>query len=268
MPKTSTACPSGPAAFTALSSASRTAWPPFDRQPAAPQTATRQRFSARAARSLSCSSRRASVLMAVHRFERALLGPRLLRPRRDARERRLDADLAGHLAVEDDRRREAAGAEAARRHQRDAAVGRRLAGLDLVLLLERLQDLAGALHVAGGAHAHDAGVLALGLEGEEVVEGRDAVDARERHAQRAADVHEHVGVEVAEQLLRRVQHLDQRVRPELVALDRDVEELEALVAAGVGGVCGVRFMSSPAGLVSFARTGERCTSSATTCCTA
>ncbi len=40
-------------------------------------------------------------------------------------------------------------------------------------------------------------------------------------------------VEVAEELLRGVQDLDEGVLAELVPLDRDVEQLETLVAAGV-----------------------------------
>ena len=84
-------------------------------------------------------------------------------PRLDVLERLVDADLARHLAVEDDGGSEAAGAEAARGDERDLAVLGRLAGLDPVLLLERLEDLARALHVAGGAHAHDAGVLPGGF---------------------------------------------------------------------------------------------------------
>ena len=54
--------------------------------------------------------------------------------------------------------------------------------LDAEPLVEAGQDLLGAVDVAGGAGAHDAGVLALRLEGEEGVEGRDAVDARVRDA--------------------------------------------------------------------------------------
>ena len=91
--------------------------------------------SARAARSFSCSSRRASVLMAAPVFGAG----GAVGPRRDALERRLGADLARHLAVEDDGGGEAAGAQAARGDERDLAVLGRLAGLDAVLLLERLR---------------------------------------------------------------------------------------------------------------------------------
>ena len=43
----------------------RTAWPPFERHPAAAHTATRQRLPSTRSRSVSCISRRASVLMAA-----------------------------------------------------------------------------------------------------------------------------------------------------------------------------------------------------------
>ena len=79
---------------------------------------------------------------------------------------------------------------------------------------------------------------------EEVVEGGDAVDARERDAQGSPDVDQDVVVEVAEQFLRVVEQLDERVLAELVALDGDVEELEALVAAGVGWGLGGQVHSS------------------------
>ena len=82
------------------------------------------------------------------------------------------------------------------------------------------------------------------LHREEVVEGGDAVDARERDAQRPPDVDQDVVVEVAEQLLRVVEDLDERVLAELVALDGDVEELEALVSAGVGWGLGGQVHSS------------------------
>ena len=73
----------------------------------------------------------------------------------------------------------------------------------------------------------------LGLKREEVVERGDAVDPAGRQLQAVGDVEEQVGLQVAEQLLGRVQHLDQRVGLELVPLHRRFEHLEAVVAAGV-----------------------------------
>ena len=96
------------------------------------------------------------------------------------------------------------------------------------------QERLGPLDVAGGAHADDAGVLALGREGEEVVERGDAVDAAGRQLQAVSDVVEEVVLEVAEQLLGGVQHLDQGVGLEPLPLHARVEHLEPLVAAGVG----------------------------------
>ena len=49
------------------------------------------------------------------------------------------------------------------------------------------------------------------------------------------DVVEQVRLEVAEELLRRVQHLDERVGREAVPLHGRIEQLEPVVAAGVVG---------------------------------
>ena len=65
-----------------------------------------------------------------------------------------------------------------------------------------VQDGAGALDVAGRAGAHHAGVLALRLQREEAVEGRDAVHLRQRHAQVARELAEHLRLEVAVRFLR------------------------------------------------------------------
>ncbi len=59
--------------------------------------------------------------------------------------------------------------------------------------VEADHDVLGAVDVAGGAGAHDAGVLALRLEGEEGVERRHPVHAGVRDAERVADVVERVG---------------------------------------------------------------------------
>ena len=96
------------------------------------------------------------------------------------------------------------------------------------------QQLVGPLNEAGGAHADDAGVLALGLECKQVVKGGDSVDPAGRQLQAAGHIEQHVEFEEAEQFLRLVQHLDQRVGLVLHPLHGGVEDLEALVAAGVG----------------------------------
>ena len=46
-----------------------------------------------------------------------------------------------------------------------------------------VQQLRRALDVAGSSHAHHAGVFALRLQGEEVIESRDAIRAAQRHSQ-------------------------------------------------------------------------------------
>ena len=57
------------------------------------------------------------------------------------------------------------------------------AGADAGVALELLEQPRRAAHVAGGAHAHGAGVLAAGLGVEPVVEGGDAVDLGRRQSE-------------------------------------------------------------------------------------
>src|SRR5262245_60268841 len=82
---------------------------------------------------------------------------------------------AGNLVIVNDSRSNAAGTQAARRQQRYLAVRRRLAGLDMRLLLQCREDLASSLDVAGRPQADDAAVFTLGLEGEKVIERGNAV---------------------------------------------------------------------------------------------
>jgi hypothetical protein len=56
------------------------------------------------------------------------------------------------------------------------------------------------------------------------------VDAARRQLEAAGDVEEETLIQAAEQVLRLVQHLDEGVGPEPVALHRRVQRLEALVA--------------------------------------
>ena len=116
-PRTST-WSSRPASLTAFSSASLTPFELDDMQPAAMQQ--RMTYFLRDARSFSAISFRSSMTMAdpsFHMFERRF--GRL--PRRDR-------------AVINHRRGDAAGADAARREQRELAVRRGFAGLDLRLV--------------------------------------------------------------------------------------------------------------------------------------
>jgi hypothetical protein len=76
-------------------------------------------------------------------------------------------------------------------------------------------------------------VLAFGLESEEMVEGRNAVHPAGRQFKPVGDEQQQVVLKEAEKLLRLVQHLDQRILLKLMLLDVRLEDLEALVAAGV-----------------------------------
>ncbi len=115
--------------------------------------------------------------------------------------------LAGHvpvvLAVEEDERAERAGADAADLLDAEREVGRGAAGADAGVALELLEQPRRAAHVAGGAHAHGARVLAAGLGVEAVVEGGDAVDLGRRQAE--------VGRRLAERLLGQVPELGLQV---------------------------------------------------------
>ncbi len=115
--------------------------------------------------------------------------------------------------------------------QRDLAVGGRLLGPEAELPLEAGQDVLRPVDVAGRAGAHDAGVLALRLEGEERVEGRHPVHPRVRDAERIADVVQRDLIEEAERLLRRVERLDQRGRTIAHAAHPRLDDLPALVVA-------------------------------------
>ncbi len=146
---------------------------------------------------------------------------------------------AQHFAVHDQHRRQAATAQAAGRVEAEVAVGRGVAGLDAVGVLQRGDDLGRSLDVAGRAHADDAVVFALRLEGKEVVEGGDAVDPTRRQLQLPRDVEQQVFLQETEGLLGGVQDLDQGILLKAEALQRAVDQRETRVAAGVLGSRGV-----------------------------
>ena len=103
---------------------------------------------------------------------------------------------------------ETAGTDATEGVQRELTVGSALANLDVQVTLEGIQHLLGAAHVASRAEADIDGVLALGLHGEEAVEGDDAVDLGHRHVQLVGHDFLHLGGQIAELALHLVQHVD------------------------------------------------------------
>ncbi len=135
-----------PASSMAAPRSSITAVAPEDRQPAAVQTRTWTGL--REARSFSAIARRSSRSIVEPSFQVFQRRFRLLVP--------------GHLAVEDHDGGQPAGAQAPRRHERDPAVGRRLARDDPGPPLDGLEQRVGPIDVARRARADDAGVLALG----------------------------------------------------------------------------------------------------------
>jgi len=74
---------------------------------------------------------------------------------------------------------------------------------------------------------------AFGLEREEMIKGGDAINAAGRQLQPIGNEQQQVVFQVAEQFLRLMQHLDQRILFELMLLDVHFQNLEALIAAGV-----------------------------------
>ena len=101
-----------------------------------------------------------------------------------------------------------AGTHATEGVEAELAVGGALAHLDVKLALEGIQHLFGAAHVASRAEADIDRMLALGLHGEEAVEGDDAVDLGHRHVQLVGHDFLHLGGQVAELALHLVQHVD------------------------------------------------------------
>ena len=80
------------------------------------------------------------------------------------------------IAVDHQRRRVVAGAEADDRQQREAAIGARLAQPDAEPSKSMLAQALGAQHPAGDAVADENHVLADRLAKDHVVKGRDAVE--------------------------------------------------------------------------------------------
>src|ERR1035437_1129831 len=215
-PRTST-WSSSPASLTAFSRPSFTPLELEDMQPAAMQQRTTYFF--RAARSFCAISFRSSITMAgpsFHMCEHALG----CLPRRDG-------------PVIHCRRGDAARADAAGGEQRDIPVRRGFPGLNPRLLLNRREQFVRPFDITGRAQANDARVPALGFQREEMVKSGDAVHAAGRQFEPVGDEQQQVVIEEAEQFLRLVQHLDQRVLLELMLLDMRFKNLEALVAAGV-----------------------------------
>ena len=103
---------------------------------------------------------------------------------------------------------ETAGTDATEGIQGELTVGGALANRDVQVALEGIQHLLGATHVAGGTEADVDGVLALGLHGEEAVEGDDAIDFSHGDVQLVGDDFLDLGGEVAELALHLVEDVD------------------------------------------------------------
>ncbi len=148
--------------------------------------------------------------------------------------RQLAVDVVAHRQ----RRGQRTGADAPGGGQAEQAVLGRFPFLDPQFLLQRGDDGLRTAHVAAGAAANHDLVLAARDHGEKMVEGDNAIHVRDGQLQRGGDVAEHIGAEITEHLLRRVQHLDQRGWLVVVAFNRAVEVRKPRVAARVGRIHG------------------------------
>src|SRR5690606_18265920 len=101
-------------------------------------------------------------------------------------------------------------------------------------------------NVTGRARTHHAGMAALGLKCEESIKGGNAVNAAGRQLEMPRDEVQQIQFQVAEELLGRVQHFEQRVVAVLMALHGYFQQLEAPVPASVPG----RFLGFVLGCVS------------------
>ena len=101
-----------------------------------------------------------------------------------------------------------AGTDATEGVQRELAVGGALAHGDAQLAAEGVEHLLSTTHIAGGTQADVDGMLALGLHGEEAVEGDDTIDLGHGHVQLVSDDLLDLGGQIAKLALHLVQHVD------------------------------------------------------------
>src|ERR1039457_3920673 len=207
-----------PVSTTSFLMASSTWSAPEERQPAAVQTHTRCWYFFSASRSVSAILRRSSMVMAD-----AFL---------DASQQLFGADLAQHRAIHHHRRRETAGPQTAGRQHGKLVIGSGFAGLDAVGLLDGGEQRRGAFDIACGAGTHHARVLSFGLEGEEMVERRGAIDAAERNAQGHGDELQRGVVQIPEAFLHGVQRLDEGVGFAPVAARRSLDDFPSFIVRG------------------------------------
>ena len=106
--------------------------------------------------------------------------------------------FAVNVVTDGHRRRQRAGADAARAIQAEQIVLGGFAFADAELLSEPLQDHFRAADMARRAGANEDLVFAPRHHGEEMVKCDHAINLRQRHLQRRGDIPQHVGTEVTE----------------------------------------------------------------------
>ena len=100
------------------------------------------------------------------------------------------------------------GTDATEGVQGELAVGGALTHGDAKFAAEGVEDLLSTTHIAGGTQADVDGMLALGLHGEEAVEGDDTIDLGHGHVQLVGDDLLNFGGQIAKLALHLVQHVD------------------------------------------------------------
>ncbi len=139
--------------------------------------------------------------------------------------------------------RQAAGSHAAQAGEGVFAVRRSLADIDAQEAAELVEHFLRPPHVARGAHAHGDGVLALGGHGEEGVEGDYPIDFGYGDAEPPCHDALHLGGQVAEEVLRLVQDVDE-LAGAVAVLVADGEQLVYFVLRYFDFAHGVEFMGS------------------------
>ena len=147
------------------------------------------------------------------------------------------------LAVDGHNRGKAARANAAEDVQGELAVLCDTAFGDLELALESVQDLLCTLDVASGAKAYGDGIFALGLHGEEAVEGNNAVNASHRDSKAVCNYLLDLLRKISEVFLGLVQDVDEFAR---VVIEGSADVLDGTVAGFI-----YFYLGSTHGLIIF-----------------
>ncbi len=146
--------------------------------------------------------------------------------------------MSADVVVVDDHGRDSASTETTGRFKRDSRPRQVLAGMKPNLILNRRQQGARSVDEARGTETNGTLMLASRLESKQVIKRCHSINMAGRQLQTLCDVMEDRNVEMTEEFLRGMKHLDQGVRSMMLALHGSVETEEpgitARVRLGVG----------------------------------